>query len=358
MILKKRLLSSLLVGMLTVAIVYVGVPSPSNQGVVEASSETVDVGITTTPLQVEVCPSADTFLNVENYVQNQNYPAPELNAYCQNGVMIVESNGIPNFEFVSITPNNLQAQNHHFEIPLNPVMSDQPQSIPLLGTVAVAVNGMPIFGPNEAPRDNYGDPFLDQILDYCNGHTAQGGLYHFHARPDCLFTDMEGNTSLVVAWSLDGFPILAPFVCVDAACSQVTEVQSSWQRTSDVRNAWEAHEYIAGSGDLDECNGMVGADGTYRYYATDTFPYFVGCYRGVAADNGFPNPVVDASQGDGGTVPTGGDAAAAPPTDNGTDGQAGSPPPNGGQDNGDGRPNRNGRPPRDGNGGGRPPRQN
>lgn len=361
----KRLLSALLIGLLTIAIVHVGLPLSTGQDSAEAATiELLDQDVTA-PQQIEDCPAADTFLDVTNYVQTQNYPSPELNVYCQNGAMIVESNGIPNFEFVSITPNGLQAQNNFFEIPLNPVISAQPSEIPLLGPVAVAVNGLPIFGPNEAPFDNYGDPFLDQILDYCNGHTAQGGLYHFHARPDCLFTDLEGNTSLVVAWSFDGFPILAPYVCVDAGCSQVREVASSWQRTSDVRNAWEAHEYVAGSGDLDQCNGMVGSDGTYRYYATDTFPYFLGCYWGQAGDNGFLNVQGGQPTDDG--APDVGQPDNGVPADDGQVGDSGPPPPNGGQD-GNGPPPPNGgrdgrggdgRPPRDGrgNGGGRPPRQ-
>ncbi|MEM7345662.1 MAG: YHYH protein, partial [Chloroflexota bacterium] len=37
-----------------------------------------------------------------------------------------------------------------------------------------------------------------------------------------------------------------------------------------------------GSGDLDQCNGLTLADGSYAYFATDTFPYFMGCYYGVA----------------------------------------------------------------------------
>jgi hypothetical protein len=86
---------------------------------------------------------------------------------------------------------------------------------------------------------------------------------------------------------------LAPYVCEDSACTKVGEVQSSWQRTQDVRDAWQAHEYIEGSGDLDQCNGMIRPDGTYAYYATDTFPYILGCYRGVAnvsAPNGEAPP--------------------------------------------------------------------
>lgn len=45
---------------------------------------------------------------------------------------------------------------------------------------------------------------------------------------------------------------------------------------------------MAGSGDLDECNGRVGVTpefpgGIYHYYATDTYPYFQRCVTGAVA---------------------------------------------------------------------------
>ena len=46
-------------------------------------------------------------------------------------------------------------------------------------------------------------------------------------------------------------------------------------------DTWAAHTYVAGAGDLDECNGLTDADGNYAYYTTDTFPYIIGCYSGV-----------------------------------------------------------------------------
>ncbi|MFZ1753332.1 MAG: YHYH protein, partial [Caldilineaceae bacterium] len=128
------------------------------------------------------------------------------------------------------------------------------------------------------------------MLDFCNGHTGPSGDYHFHARPECLFTDFEGNTSLVVAYALDGYPILAPYVCEDNACTAVKEVQSSWQRISNVTAAWDAHEYVAGSGDLDRCNGTTLADGSYAYFAIDSFPYFLACYHGNATQAAGGNP--------------------------------------------------------------------
>lgn len=237
------------------------------------------------------CP-AGQFQHVQADPANTAYPAPQLQVTCNSDTFVVQSNGIPNFEFVQVTPNQLAAQNYTWEIPLQPQMAAEPADIPRLGAVAVAVNGIPIFGPNEAPRDDYGDPYLDGLLDYCNGHTAQQGIYHFHARPDCLFETIDNQVGLVIGYAFDGYPILAPYLCQDEQCTSVKKVRSSWQRTKEVRNAWEAHQYSEGSGDLDRCNGLAFADGSYAYFATDTFPYFLGCYRGVAtvSDPGLGGP--------------------------------------------------------------------
>lgn len=234
------------------------------------------------------CEQAGTFIDVaKSCGAGDAYAAPAIAVSCDNDTVRIESNGIPNFEFVPITPNALTTQNFVFEIPRNPSVASTNEAVPLVGAAAVAVNGLPIFGPTEAPRDGSRDPYLDQILDYCNGHTAPGGVYHFHARPDCLYQNAAGQTSLVLGYAFDGYPILAPYVCADAACSSVTKVESSWRQIEEeygttIQNAWDAHEYVAGLGDLDRCNGMTMADGSYAYFATDTFPYFVGCYHGNA----------------------------------------------------------------------------
>jgi len=276
--------------------IYVPLVNGSGAGVAPAATATPTAlsTATSTPTAQATggnteCPT-DDFLAVSAHPANSAYPAPSLSVHCTVDTVVIESNGIPSFEFVQLTPNQLQAQNYSWEIPLNPTVDETPDQIPLLGVVAVAVNGMPIYGPNEAANLGFGDPYLDEILDFCNGHTGGGGAYHFHARPECLFTDFEGNTSLVVAYALDGYPILAPYICEDSACTAVNEVQSSWQRTSNASAAWDAHEYVAGSGDLDSCNGTALADGSYAYFATDSFPYFLACYHGnaTAAAGGEP----------------------------------------------------------------------
>ena len=46
------------------------------------------------------------------------------------------------------------------------------------------------------------------------------------------------------------------------------------------------NEYVAGLGDLDECNGRVGVtpefpNGIYHYLITDSFPYIQRCIKGA-----------------------------------------------------------------------------
>ncbi len=254
----------------------------------------VDAGEDTHP--PSSCPQADDFQDVSGASAGEGYPAPELAVTCEDDEVVVVGNGIPNFEFIAITPSDLAAQENVYRFPREPTVADDKAAVPLLGPAAVAVNGLPIYGPTESEMMGYRDPTLDAILDFCNGHTGMG-RYHFHSRPECLFTDFEGNTSLVVAYSFDGYPILAPFVCVDAECTMVEKVESSWQPIAErwmddepvyrgtEEGAWDVFEYVAGSGDLDRCNGRELPGGGYAYYSTDTFPYFIGCYHGVPTNN-------------------------------------------------------------------------
>ena len=96
---------------------------------------------------------------------------------------------------------------------------------------------------------------------------------------------------LVIGYAFDGYPILVPLSCDDASCTSTHELSSSWrltlaEYTTATRGpAWDIHEFVDGLGDLDECNGMAitsaGSPYDYAYFATDTFPYFLGCYRGT-----------------------------------------------------------------------------
>lgn len=225
-----------------------------------------------------------------------SYPSPTLSARCDDTHLLVTSNGIPSFTFVPITPNDLAAQSYAWSIPRHPARAASTTDVPLGGPAAITVTGLPIFGPTENPMDGYRDPYLDDalanLLDECNGHTAPRGVYHFHARPECLIVSLGGaRAGLVIGYAFDGYPILAPLACDDASCTATHEVSSSWRLTLDEYTtatrgpAWDIHEFVDGLGDLDECNGMAittpGSPYDYAYFATDTFPYFLGCYRGT-----------------------------------------------------------------------------
>lgn len=228
------------------------------------------------------------------------YPAPAAAGACTSSEFVLTSNGIPSYPFVALTPNGLQAKSYTFHLPRHPAEASTKAAVPLLGSVAVSVTGLPIFGPTENPNDGYRDPFLDNqlvaLLDSCNGHTAPGGTYHLHARPDCLLVGLGGERrGLVLGWAYDGYPILAPVVCADAGCAATKRVKSSWKRTigdyttSTRGPAWDIHAYVDGLGDLDKCNGLkiteAGAQFDYAYFATDSFPYFIGCYHGTPTPN-------------------------------------------------------------------------
>lgn len=225
------------------------------------------------------CPSDSFLIDEVNAYEQLGYADPELAVSCDELSFTVTSNGIPNYEFVQITPNALEAQNLTFTLPLEPVAAETPGALPL-GAVGISANGLAIFGAFEAPQDGYKDPLLDGLLDYCNGHTAPRGLYHFHARFDCVFDDPE-EPGLVYGYAADGYPILSPNVCVDEACTEVVRMTSSYVRIDPTGlGAFDAWEYVDGSGDLDECNGAYDAEGNYAYYATDDFPYLTFCFHG------------------------------------------------------------------------------
>ena len=257
---------------------------------------TADTGADTS---TDNCPD-ELFIQSAPAPENSAYPDPLLRAYCDADYLNIESNGIIGYQFVPMTPNALRAQTNAWQVPLVPEFSDTLTTIPLLGVVAVAINGIPIYGANEAAiPDNFGDPVYNAIVDFCKGHTGPQGDYHYHALvQECLAqAALEGVPSPIIGYALDGFPIYGPNGCLDAACTQVATFSSSWQQTGDPSElAWERHAFTPSSDPtkLDQCNGRIGPDGRYGYYATATFPYTIGCYHGV------PGPSVVNGGGGGG----------------------------------------------------------
>lgn len=130
--------------------------------------------------------------------------------------------------------------------------------------------------------------------DLHNAHTQPGGMYHYHGNPKAMFDDNPGsNGSPVIGFAADGFPIYGSYF-LDSDTGQVRKATSSYQLKDGARVAIDGvnpggdysgiynddWEYVAGLGDLDECNGMT-VDGQYGYYAIDSYPWVIKCYKGT-----------------------------------------------------------------------------
>ncbi len=141
---------------------------------------------------------------------------------------------------------------------------------------------------------------MDLGLDDSNGHVQPNGAYHYHGIPTRLLRRLtEGKPTMVmIGWAADGFPIYGPWdrkVPGDRASPWI-QVRSSYQLKKGNRpdgpggfydGSFVADfEFVAGAGDLDECNGRFGPtpefpNGIYHYHVTDTFPYIPRYFKGT-----------------------------------------------------------------------------
>ena len=136
--------------------------------------------------------------------------------------------------------------------------------------------------------------------DSNNAHVQPDGAYHYHGMPEGVITGQgKGTAMTLIGWAADGFPIYARYGHSTAtdATSATRVLTSSYQvkATPDANRSstslypmgtfTQDYQYVAGSGDLDECNGRTGVtpefpNGIYHYMATDTYPYLQRCVKG------------------------------------------------------------------------------
>jgi hypothetical protein len=146
--------------------------------------------------------------------------------------------------------------------------------------------------------------------DENNAHVQPDGAYHYHGMPEGIITKAAKGTGMVlVGWAADGFPIYGRYGYVDAnnAASGTKILKASYQKkaTPDAGRPsvtifpmgtfTQDYTYVAGSGDLDECNGRTGVtpdfpNGIYHYYITETYPYIQRCAKGTVTRVGPPPP--------------------------------------------------------------------
>ena len=293
----------------------------------------------------------------------------EVSVTVQNNEMIVDSNGIPNHDFLSTMGCCAPEMDYTSTFPLNPVndttgghdTTNCPASagrwecVPDRGTVAMSVNGAPIYGPEEGPGGDavalhfeyFNEDRQPIVLGWCTGHSAGPNGYHYHYDANCVYWEPEAGETMedydlskiksdehspIIGWAFDGYPIYGMYGYNDDQTS-LKPITSSYaiERTQEGGdqgyNGIDDWNYVEGAGDLDECNGRFGPtpeypDGIYHYVSTplsgsptmvtDTngatvgmigFPYFLLCYHGVADVD---SQDVGGGQGGGGGPPGGG----------------------------------------------------
>jgi hypothetical protein len=141
-------------------------------------------------------------------------------------------------------------------------------------------------------------------VDTNNAHVQPTGDYHYHGMPEGILTNAGASSTspkmVLMGWALDGYPIYGRYGYTTAtdATSALKVIRGSYvvDTVADAGRPSTAlvplgaftsdWNYVAGSGDLDDCNGRFGAtpdfpNGIYHYYATDTYPYLPRCMKGT-----------------------------------------------------------------------------
>lgn len=243
--------------------------------------------------------------------------SPEVSITVEGAVRIIRANGIPDHatgEFPGRgNPNRISAQRYEFRMPSSPERAAQPTPVNM-GLFGLAVNGV-VFDPgaNEWWRDDRATGWQYEALgggrnlgiDTQHAHVQPTGAYHYHGMPVALLARLTGGAEKMVllGWAADGFPIYGPWIPTNTrdATPVTKRARSSYRLKTGTRpdGPGGAHdgtyvrdwEYIAGAGDLDECNGREGATpefpgGTYYYVLTEEFPFVPRMWRG-APDGSF-----------------------------------------------------------------------
>lgn len=260
--------------------------------------------------------------------------------YVVENERIVYSNNYPNHNFSYVSPRVPEPYYRDYRFDLNPTLSNEI-------TYLTRSNGRPInfFGislngvymmPAPAtpfifedlntgeynwdwvfePTTNIGEGSGFVSLDCASAHVNSNTGYHYHGNMAGYVEELEEGISttntipqeyLQVGWAADGFPILYRFGPDKEGNSK--EMFPSYQLKSGLRPGdgvsapcgpysgkyTNDFEYIAGKGDLDECNGIEASvtlttaqgEETFEYYyvVTKDFPQISRCLKGNFSDD-------------------------------------------------------------------------
>ncbi len=244
---------------------------------------------------------------------------------CTANTRVLAANGIPDHAVGGFpnanNPNTISAQTVAASYTLTPTQAAAATTLGgPRGAIGYVLNGVKIDPSTAGSCDNGGTrcspignlgPWSIEALgqrafnfgtDTNNAHVQPDGAYHYHGIPEGYLALRGGgpSTMTLIAWAADGFPIYARYgySVADDANSALKRVISSYrlkavpEATRPPVSAYpmgtfqQDYEYVAGLGDLDECNGRIGVtpefpNGIYHYYGTDSYPFLQRCVRGT-----------------------------------------------------------------------------
>ncbi|HYW69448.1 MAG TPA: YHYH protein [Pyrinomonadaceae bacterium] len=226
----------------------------------------------------------------------------------------ITANGIPNHRHGDFpnrgNPNTIRAQSYTFRVPANPRLANE--LTPLgMNPFGIAINGVP-FDPGAAEWWN-NDPAsgwqyealsgkINLGMDQNNAHVQPNGAYHYHGLPTGLIERLgDGQRMVLIGYAADGFPIYERYGYARKDIrTDIKQLRSSYRLKTGTRangpggkydgSFVQDYEYVAGAGDLDQCNGREGVtpeylSGTYYYVITSEFPFIPRCFRGTPDDS-------------------------------------------------------------------------
>jgi len=264
----------------------------------------------------------DRFAAVRDVTRNALFNG-SLSITVEGNECVFTSNNIPNHDFNDSSAafaTNVAEVSTEVRIPIEPAFADNVTELSLTTDNAIFLNGVKLdlfaaacynVGDEKIGCNDINQPWRFDPLhpgnqfgtDRHNAHTQPTGAYHYHGNPEALFDQEPNAESPVIGFAADGFPIFGSFIDDNGTVRAAT---SSYQLRSgnrpqsanDPGGAYNGtyrddYEYVAGSGDLDECNGMMWK-GSYGYYVINEFPWVMNCYKGT------PHESFNKSSGGGG----------------------------------------------------------
>jgi hypothetical protein len=227
----------------------------------------------------------------------------------------IEANGIPEHKVGTFpnsgNPHRITLQEYQFTVPSRPEKASQTIEVGM-SMFGVAVNGVP-FEPSAAEwylgqhNSFYQYEALSGAVslgvDENHAHVQPTGAYHYHGLPKHLLKELRvrsGTHSPIVGWAADGFPIYAMYGYRDleGKSKTIRKLKTSYRLKKGERPSGDNmpggkydgtfvsdYEYVAGLGDLDECNGRDAVtpefpEGTYAYFLTADWPVIPRFFRG------------------------------------------------------------------------------